>query len=358
MASDKLGPRRRALLEAWGEHITTESSGPRFDFSPTNRTNETQTKANEFVQKRDEESFEALWSKDVIADSVFSSTFVLNKYDGNTEKLARTIEDIQQSSGYNAEWEQNFAMKTAVWELYGRLHPETAPVLNSESNRGLEFMGFSRASTHSQATKQWNEFKEAYESVVGHATAGTSHEVALHHEIGEFLWFVANTDEDDLVRILLADQDTYQPITGWHDEKPLQNAIQITGLTRHIEGYITAKEQGGFERDGPDDLWNKGHFESWKDSYLQHMEDVVKPNYDLTNLSSSDIEPLLDDLTESTTLGTPVPSYMLGGASGGILWSEFKKASLADTEETAAVLSYLFDTEEDVSVRLDRFSKF
>ncbi len=359
MTTADLGPRRQALLQSWKEHIVTEESGPGFDFTPTNRTAEAQRKTEAFVRNPSEDSLEEIWSRDVIADSVFGGpTALLKKWDGEVDELALEFERIQEATEYDPIWERHFLTNQGVWELYGRLHPETAPILNSECSRGLAFMGFSRPSAYTGAQTEWNEFRSVYDTHVGHATAGTDHEVPLNHEMSEFLWFVATTDEDELRRTLLAGVDEYRPLVGWRNETPLSNDIQFSGLMPILDGYVTAKKQGGFERDGPDDLWNKGHWEDWKDEYLQHMETHVKPKYDLTDLSAADVEPLLDDLTESTTLSTPVPSYMLGGQQGGILWSEFKNASLEDPGEAAATLSYLFDTDEDVNIRLDRFATF
>lgn len=359
MSTDDIGPRRQALLQSWKEHILTKESGSGFDFSPMNRTAEAQRKTEAFVQDPSEDSLEEIWSRDIIADSVFGgSTALLNKWDGEVNELAQEFEQIQEATEFDPIWERHFLTDQAVWELYGRLHPDIALILNSECSRGLSYMGFSRPSTYIGAQTEWNEFRSVYETHVGHATAGTDHEVPLNHEMSEFLWFVATTDEEELRQILLADVDEYRPLVGWRDETPLSNDIQFSGLMPVLDGYVTAKKEGGFERDGPDDLWNQGYWEDWKGEYLQHMETQVKPKYDLTDLSGTDIEPLLDDLTESTTLSTPIPSYMLGGRQGGILWSEFKKASLENPKEAAATLSYLFDTDEDINIRLDRFATF
>ncbi|GAB3034106.1 hypothetical protein [Natronobiforma cellulositropha] len=102
----------------------------------------------------------------------------------------------------------------------------------------------------------------------------------------------------------------------------------------------------------------QGHVEVWKDEYRKHVETVVEPTYELTALEPDEVEPLLEDLTESMSASTPVPAYMLGGRQGGILWSRFKERSLEDPEEAAAVLSYLFDDEDHVNLRLDRFGSF
>jgi len=75
MSTDDLGPRRQALLQSWKEHIVTEESGPGFDFTPTNRTAEAQRKTEAFVRNPSEDSLEEIWSRDVIADSVFGGPY-------------------------------------------------------------------------------------------------------------------------------------------------------------------------------------------------------------------------------------------------------------------------------------------
>ena len=357
MTADSLGPRRTALLEAWSVHAATEASGPGFDFTENNRTNRSRDLVDAFIADPTEERFEVLWSRDVLSDAVVGGPGLVLKRWASVDELATGIEQIRRADAYDPDWESRFPMKTAVWELYGRLHPETAPILYSESCRGLEYMGFSLPRTFADAETEWLAFKRVYESHVGHATKGTDHEAPLHHEICEFLQLIANPDEDAIVDLLQSDEE-YQPLTGWRDELPLKNDIGLRGHVEHVEGYIEAKKRGGFERDGPKNLWNEDHWEVWKEEYREHVRTVVEPRYDLTNLSADELEPLFDDLNESVSISTPIPTHMLGGRHGGILWGKFKARTFEHPEEAAAVLSYLFEEDEDLDIRLDRFGRF
>lgn len=54
-------------------------------------------------------------------------------------------------------------------------------------------------------------------------------------------------------------------------------------------------------------------------------------------------------------LSSPVPTYLLGGRSGGILWSESVEYSLEKPDEPTRVLSELFDESIGLSERLRTF---
>lgn len=52
------------------------------------------------------------------------------------------------------------------------------------------------------------------------------------------------------------------------------------------------------------------------------------------------------------------PRLPVGWTVGGILWNEFRSYSEAHPGDAARVLSYLFDEETNVTIRLDRFGQF
>lgn len=353
-----LGSRRRALLEAWGTLIKTEASGLNFDMTDENRTITTQRRVEQFLQAPTVERFEELWQVGVLGDSVMGGPKPVIDRHNSIEGVAETLQEINEATSYNPAWEARFLVPSVVWELYGRLHPEREPILNSTCAAGLSEMGFARPSDFESVQREWAAFKEVYKSVVGHATSGTQHAVPLHHEMNEFLWFISATDDDDLQLVLQDVADRYFPIAGWQDETPLKQDLQLSGHMEHIEGYSEAEQQGGFEENGPQDLWNQGYWEDWKDAYLTHIEETIHPRYELTDLAPTAVGPLLNDLTERTTLSSTIPTYLLGGQSGGILWNEFRQYSEANPEEAAATLSYLFDEDRELTIRLDRFARF
>lgn len=353
-----LGTRRHALLNTWGTLIETESSGKHFDMTDENRTVTTQRRVEQFLQTPTVEQFEELWQVTVLGDSVMGGTQpVLDRHD-SIEVVAETIQTIKEATAYDPDWEARFLVAPVVWEMYGRLHPDREPILNSTCAGGLADMGFARPREFEGVQREWTAFKEVYESTVGHAIAGTPHEVPLHHEMSEFLWFISMCGDDELQSVLQDVSDRYFPISGWQDEAPLNQNIQLSGHMEHIEGYIQAEQQGGFEEDGPQDLWNRGYWEDWKDAYLTHLQEKIYPRYELTAITSAEVGPFLDDLTERTTLSATIPTYLLGGQSGGILWNEFRKYSEANPEEAAETLSYLFDEDRELTIRLDRFARF
>lgn len=221
--------------------------------------------------------------------------------------------------------------------------------------RALTDLGFSSLGTHPEARGTWESFSTVYQSIAGHATQDTTHAVPLNHEIGEFLWFLAMNDTETIADVLQKGSEEYVPITRWKDEAPLEQDLRLNGHVQHVEGYADAERFGGFEENGTEDLWNNGYWEDWKDAYLEHLDTNVRPKYDLTNLAASDVEPFLDDLNVQTTLNTKIPTYILGGRSGGIVWGQFKTRSLNDPKKAATVLSSLFDEDEELTLRLDRF---
>ena len=356
--SEELGPRRTALLSSWGDHIVHVAAGPGFDLTDSNRTWRTQARTDAFLEEGTEAAFRELWTNEILTDAVYGGpNAVLKRFD-TIGDLVELIAEIADSSTYDPDWESHFLAATAVWELYGRLHPEQAPILNSECNTGLKKMGLDKPRSYSAANKQWTTFKQLYTEIVGHATAGTDHEVPLHHEMSEFLEFAATTPEEDLIEILGESSDEYAPIIGWETEGKRETEIEFDELSTHIEGYVSAKLDGGLKKEGPKDLWNQGHWEHWKDELQDHIETSVKPNYDIRELGPRDVEDFIAEFSAKTSLSGPVTAHMLGGQQGGILWHHFKTRSAESPSEAAEVLSYLFQNEVDIDLRLDRFAKF
>ncbi|WP_226013591.1 hypothetical protein [Halomicrobium salinisoli] len=156
MTSSTIGPRRRAFLEAWAEYISTTASGPHFDFTGDNRTTQIQRRVDEFVAEPDEDAFETLWTYDTLADAILGGpSLVLSQWE-SIEELATCLEGIRDATTYDPTWEDHFPAKTAVWELYGRLHPSTAPIVFSECLGGLEALGYGSVSTFEGARSTWS----------------------------------------------------------------------------------------------------------------------------------------------------------------------------------------------------------
>lgn len=357
MGEPEFGPRRRALVTAWGEHAATTASGPGFDFTSDNRTRRTQAMAEAFINEPTSERFESLWTYDTLADSILGGTKpILSHWKNDLEGLAAQIETIRTAPTYDPGWESGFPAETAVWELYGRLNPEDVPIIYSECIRGFREFGYDQPATFEAAASIWSEFRDSYLDLAGYATEGSEHEVPLNHEISEFFTFTATQDDEKIIE-LLQSPDGYYPLSRWRQEGSLEGELQLQGHESHLQGFIEAKQQGGFSEDGPKDLWNMGYWEDWKQEYREHFRTTIGQNYQLTALTGDDIESILADLNYSASLTNIIPAYMLGGQQGGILWSEFKKRSLQDPERAAEVLSYLFDEDEYIGVRMDRFAE-
>lgn len=356
--TSEIGGRREALLVGWKSLVSDRPAGEEFDFTDTNRTVQTQQHVHDFLQSPDRETFNQLWTIDVLADAVIGGPEPVIKKHGSVEELAKKIREMSHTDEYDPNWESDFLTSSVVRELYGRLHPEEAPIINSTCKSGLSEFGFSVPTTYSEFESVWFDFAEIYDELVGHGTAGLPHEVPLNHEMSEFLWFIAAMDDEEIQDRYKEVHDEYLPILGWKDDLPLSQDIHLKGHEEHIQGYIEAAENGGFQKNPPKDLWNKGHWEDWKDGYLMHLKTEVWPAYDFTELSQDEVVQLIDDLNVRIEISNSIPTYLLGGRSGGILWSEFRQRSEENPQQAAETLSYLFDEEELLTHRLDRFGQF
>lgn len=357
MTTTELGPRRQGLLEAWGEYAATTPESEYHKFDSGNRHDRVRRRLNSFVDEPSEENFEALWTDDVLRDAVIGGpSMVLTNWSGTIDELADLFKTMQDADRYDPGWETEFVSTGALWELYGHMDPSTRPILNGAVLSGLDGMGFETPGSYRNRSG-YDRFAEIYDSLVGHATAGTAHEVPWHFEIEQFLAFVGTENRHDVYKTLPTDPE-YPKLIGWEAEGDA-GRIVFKPLEPVLDKYITSRAGGGFQRESTD-LWGGNYWESWKWAHADHIETTVRSEFTLTDLDAEDVLPFLERFKKAPNveLSSAVPTYLLGGRSGGILWSNFKTRSEEHPEEAARVLSLLFDEEQSLADRLTQFDDF
>jgi hypothetical protein len=197
VTSSNLEPRHIEFLEEWAEYAETNSKSEYYDFTSGNRNDRVHRRLREFVSEPTNEAFEALWTKDVLRDALIGGpALVRNNWPGSIEELASLFETMQSAEEYDPEWETEFIVPTPLWELFGHMQPSDRPIMNGQVFTGLDRFGFARPATYYDRAG-YVRFVEAYETVVGHATSGTDHEVPLAVEIEQFLSIAATEDRHE-----------------------------------------------------------------------------------------------------------------------------------------------------------------
>jgi hypothetical protein len=110
---------------------------------------------------------------------------------------------------------------------------------------GLDDFGFDKPTSY-RDRDGYEAFADAYDAVVGHATAGTDHEVPWHFEIEQFLVMLGTTDRVEVLEELPVPADA-PDLTGWHAEGQA-GRITFQGVDVLIDKYIEARARDGFEQ--------------------------------------------------------------------------------------------------------------
>jgi len=356
----QIGSRHEKLLEAWADTIATQAEGEQFDFTSPTRSEQLATKVQEYLEDPSEERFRAFWDRDIIRDAVYGGpNSVLNHWNGGQADLADYIRDIRDAESYDPAWERRLPgfMAPAIRELYGRLQPANRPIFNRAVRRGLSTFGFGSPNSVADAIEPIAEFEDAYQTRIGHVTAGTDHEVPLSEELEQFCHVVRSLDEPKLRSVLDMDTPTYAEFSGWDAYTSNDGPIQLHGLSTVLDAFSEGTDSEAYERGSDQDGWGANHWETWKDDYCEHLQAEVFTEYDPTALEASDVEPFLEELSINYGIDDVVPIYLLGGRWQP--WESFKDASVDDPETAATVLSALLDEEGDaLTDRLNAFNDF
>lgn len=355
MTDLRLGPRQREILEGWGSVVAESPAGAGYDLGNLDRSERFRDRLETFVQSPTEERFEACWSPEHLdAALVGGAPYVRNAWDGSHTDLAALLDTIRSASTYDAAWEESFPGTFAVWEVFTRTHPECV-VLTTQTVEGLRRFGFDRPQSFGDARESVDEFAGQYAELVGHATAGTPHEVHVTEEIETLLRLLSNVSDAELQQEVTGERRAlYRPLItdgpGYWGGK-----VAFGSLDALLDEYVLARESGRLDEEDTDG-WGGDHWETWKWAYVHdyvHVE--VLPDYTITTLKPGEVVEFLDRLDRAVGLSDKIPTFLLGGKWGGILWNAFVEYSQEHPDRAATVLSDLFDESLYIATRLDGF---
>jgi hypothetical protein len=195
--SKRLGRNQRDRLVAWRETAHEQARGLEFDFTERRHTVQLRECLDAFLDDPSEARLGPLWSTNTLRGVVGRPKMLVRAWD-SPEALATFLRTVRDAETYDSSWEETFVSSSVVWELYGRLHPERDPILSGNACRGLQAFGYGTIRTFEDGREAMESFRADYEDVVGHATAGTDHEVPLFEEIESFLHLFHVLDDQQL----------------------------------------------------------------------------------------------------------------------------------------------------------------
>lgn len=175
----QLTQQQRTVLEQWGRVARTESSGAEFDFANHDRTQTIAEHADAFIDDPTPDNFKSMWDRMHSALRRGKGAKIWEKWDGSINELADLIAEIRDAEEYRAKWEDEIGGETTVRELFGSLHIDNYPILNSAAERGLRFFGYETPRSYADGVSSFEAFRQDYEQVVGHATVDAEHGVPV-----------------------------------------------------------------------------------------------------------------------------------------------------------------------------------
>ncbi|MDT3434649.1 hypothetical protein [Haloarcula sp. 1CSR25-25] len=359
METESLGAVRQGLLEAWAETIADSDSGTGFDFTDTNRTRQCQQRVDEFIETPTEETLRALWNQNLITHA-YQPTIgrLTSEWENQYDELAAVIEEVRDTNSFDPTWTEKVGDRS-IRELYGRLHPEDTPIVDSNAMSALPTFSLERRGNYERQQRELEQFRELYEQYVGHATNGTDHELPLWAEIDAFLQFVAaNYDRSTLEAELRGDDAAlYRPLLAFQFGSPDTSPIEFEDITAIVDGHFNARKDDAY--DGEDtEHWGGNHAEQWKWDYRDYFHDEITSRFELTALTATDIDPFFEALSHPGGIVSDVIRKIMGHRQSVFAYNDFEDLCLANPTEAARVLSILFDENRPIETRLAEIRAF
>jgi len=210
-AGTEISDSHREILEHWKQVVEKTVRAPHFRFDKEYTPDEARKRAEDFATNPTESSFELLWDPLNAAQRRGAAANIYEKWheSGQTDaELADLIAEIHQADSYDSTWQGELGARKTLWELFGFLHIEEYPIINSCAQNGLAFFGYDCPGNYEGSVAEFNEFRTTYEAIVGHATAGTDHEVPINFEIDQLFNVIDKVTESDVERDV--DEDVRQ----------------------------------------------------------------------------------------------------------------------------------------------------
>lgn len=365
LTSSDLTSGQQKILEKWRGIASKNPSATTFSIDELNTQTELQERLQRFLKDPSEDAFEEMWNTIYGSQRAGDAGYLLDKWrdkERTIEELAEFIAEVAESDEYDEEWENALDSNRPLREFYGRVNAETQPIIDMRTLRGLEFFGAIESAKRlgrrdfSEQRDRFGDFKQVYQEIVGHATEGSDHELALNFEI--YLLFILVRYANKTKKSREENEDIIEIYDVIIDEKSRRAEDDVdtsgendteNGLNQLINSYVEAFEQGGFEEDG------EYGWEMWKWDYLDHFRSNIADRFDLQDLSPDDIAPILETLNEPKVDSNNIPTWMMAYGAG---WHGFKTVSQEDPSGAAETLSTLFDETADLRDRLEQFSDF
>jgi len=182
---------KRDVLEKWEEVAGKHAEAEHFKFKEQmERIQKITSGVEAFIENPSEENFSSFWNSNTLSSARRKATnsSILNKWEekGNSiGELADLIEEVYNSDEYDSDWEERLGAHRTLGELFGKLHIDNHPIMNWCDVNGLEFFGYECIWDYKELERKFEDFKEKYQNVAGHAASGTDHEVPINLEIDQ-----------------------------------------------------------------------------------------------------------------------------------------------------------------------------
>lgn len=224
-SSDLTEP-QQTILQQWRDAASQHAKGRHFNFDDKYTPNTAHARVADFIESPSREAFEELWDPMHAAQRNGSADAIYEKWHTqrgrSDEELAELLDEIRSADEYDPAWEDELGAKRTVWELFGLLHIEEYPIVNSCTERALDFFGYETPGGYLETVEEFETFKSEYKRLVGHATAGTEHSVPINFEIDQLLNVIDKVNEGDpadeqyetaakLYRLVLDEKESSEP---------------------------------------------------------------------------------------------------------------------------------------------------
>lgn len=363
-----IGRRRRRLLSAWTEVTSSYPTGPGYDLTPPTRSERFREELSSFISEPSDEAFDRLWNRESIAAAgEWYPASIRNLWPDSLADLAEFFDEIRQADTYDTTWENQVTWApSVVQELYSRSEPDD-PVVSEQARRGLRKFGINPKPGYTDFRDQLSAFRETYLEQSGPVTESHESPIPVSEEIDQLFRLMTSVETETIRSELSGPRgELYTALQGYpapesSDRGPID--IDFEAATPAIDGHLSARHNGAY-RDLETSHWAGQHYEWWKWDFADYVTNEVMSTYDVMGLDPGEIEEFIgafwanaDRYTDTDMLSTPVPQYLLG-SWGVVQFADFKQHCTENPEEAAETLSILFDEEEHLIDRLERFHRF
>lgn len=359
----QLGPRQRELLEGWRTTVRASPTGIGYDLTAPDPRIALEAALDDVRAEPTSDIFADLWA--TLRRTTTAYAYVIGKWPESIADLAAFLAEVSDAEAWDPEWTDVLRSPTWLFEVFTRTHDEL-PVVDTQTQTYLRRFGIRVDDDFRSNLNGMRRLQRAYEAVVGHVTAGTDYEVPVTRELDELFALLHAFPKAELPpRLLGRTRPVYEPLTGFegttHDGGRIELDVDL--VERAVDAYVDGVEAGAYNIDPslPESerrqYWCGTYDEEWKHEAAAEVSRTLRDDLDGTALSSDELERVLEVFDEGHgAVSDSVIKHLLGPRQGWRVWDAFEERTVENPENTAAVLSRLFDPEADyVTGRLDLF---